>query len=248
MKEIILNDFCELIPFLLEKTSQEATDEFWFRGQKNKTWGLCPGAFRVDHEIEGQRLNRFKMYAPALNPHLPDLNDYRKWLPLMQHFGVPTRLLDWSTSPLIALFFAVNYSDSCEDAALFMFEPGKWIKTYYNVEYLYSIESTDDNFIKSLIKNAFQSKITENRPVPIYSSTNFQRSFIQQSVFTIHDSLLPMESYDKDNLIKKFIIPKEKIIEFNNIIKGLGISEVAIFSDLDTLGKWTKELRVIGRK
>lgn len=246
MKEKILNNFCELISIIVEKTSKDSTGELWFRGQKNASWGLLPGAFRKDPEIEGQRLNRFKMYAPALSAEVPDLNDYRKWLPLMQHFGVPTRLLDWSISPLIALFFAVNYNDG-NDAALFMFEPAKWVEIHYNVNYLYPIECSKNKFINSLIKNAFLSKKTDYIPVPLYSSSNFQRSFIQQSVFTIHDSLYSMEYYDKDDLITKFVISKDKIPEFNNILKGLGISEVAIFSDLDTLGKWTENLIVIDK-
>lgn len=52
-----------------------------------------------------------------------------------------------------------------------------------------------------------------------------------------------MESYDDNDCITKFIIPKEQIEEFKNVLKAFQINEFALYSDLDSLGRWVKNLK-----
>jgi FRG domain len=67
-------------------------------------------------EIEKAMLREFKRaYPPDENALAPDDNDTVAWLALMQHHGAPTRLLDWTYSPFIAAFFALDNLLSCAD-------------------------------------------------------------------------------------------------------------------------------------
>src|SRR5260370_40182692 len=55
----------------------------------------------------------------------PNRDDKWEWYFLMQHYGVPTRLLDWTDNPLIALYFAVNDQpeSASDDSAVGVFDP-----------------------------------------------------------------------------------------------------------------------------
>lgn len=103
----------------------------WFRGQREENWPLQPTVYRGNFKgmsppkrLETERLlmQDFRVQSAALrNGRETDEELYF----LQQHYRMPTRLLDWTTSPLAALFFAVegvNQSDvnGETDGELFM--------------------------------------------------------------------------------------------------------------------------------
>lgn len=106
------------------KTILEKLDGYIFRGQSNSEWGLSPTIERhaIQHHIprnhvltqELKILRKFQQEAHHYKSDLPDTNNIFEWLALLQHYGGPTRLLDFTNSFYIAAFFALNNAnDKC---------------------------------------------------------------------------------------------------------------------------------------
>jgi len=90
-----------------------------WRGHGDFGWKLQPHAFRPTAVVtrshdEARFLLDFQAKAHSRYPRCPRNEDRIDWLMLARHYGLPTRLLDWSWSPLTALYFALDgESDGC---------------------------------------------------------------------------------------------------------------------------------------
>jgi len=97
-----------------------------WRGQADSTWPLTPGLQRDRapdsvRETERTMFRRFTEAAPYLLPSVPT-NEWDQ-LSMAQHFGLQTRLLDWTVNSSVALWFALA-SHGQADAAVWAFRPG----------------------------------------------------------------------------------------------------------------------------
>ena len=78
----------------------------WFRGQADAADPPLPSVLRHEYD-QVQMTLTFRNRASAYHD-CPAQDQIAEWLFLMQHYGLPTRLLDWTESPLIACLFAVE--------------------------------------------------------------------------------------------------------------------------------------------
>jgi hypothetical protein len=66
-------------------------------------------------DIESGLIRRFKRQCHHYNKETPEEDKILEWLALMRHYGAPTRLLDWTYSFYVALFFALSDAKPKED-------------------------------------------------------------------------------------------------------------------------------------
>lgn len=98
----------------------------WFRGESDIKFPLCPKIDSLEHNEENYLLQSFRRKAGGL-ANVPNREHTDLWLFLAQHYGVPTRLLDWTEGALHALWFAINKDKFKEetDPRVYMLNPRK---------------------------------------------------------------------------------------------------------------------------
>jgi predicted enzyme related to lactoylglutathione lyase len=118
-------DFTKLID-VIETRREREQHHFFYRGQVNKVWGLAPSLFRELGEKKGDFQRCFEIEKDAkkefesqaymyLDPSvLPNSHEWLEWWALMQHYGAPTRLLDWTASPYVAAYFAIESGEDTD--------------------------------------------------------------------------------------------------------------------------------------
>jgi len=109
MKIIEIHSISELI-YQIDNLIKQTNYRWWFRGHTNAEWDLLPTVRRGYTKDQEQYLsNEFYVRARTRHLNCPADDDYSSWLSLMQHYGLPTRLLDWSRTPLVAAYFATEH-------------------------------------------------------------------------------------------------------------------------------------------
>lgn len=99
----------------------------WYRGQGDASWGLVPKIYRPEFAYADEKELRHEFQSAGLQlVGISVPKDRWDWYFLMQHYGAPTRLLDWTTNPLVALFFALESHSEKQltcDAAVWILDP-----------------------------------------------------------------------------------------------------------------------------
>lgn len=207
---------------------------FWFRGQAAFDWELHPSINRIERGFsalnETRLFNNFRLRA---SDNEGELRSTFEWLCLMQHYGLPTRILDWSENVLIALYFATENQDHYDsDGALYLMNaprlnsisnPSKNSTIYTPEDFEciaraeFSRTSRLSHFrsIKAFKESYFfddEWKPTDENisamcgPVAVFPHRRNMRMLLQSSVFTVHGGKLFSYS-DGDEL------PKPRSIE-----------------------------------
>ncbi len=166
---------------------------------------------------------------------------------MMQHFGAPTRLLDWTEGALIALYFAVRDSKGDDDAAIWILDPWWLNKRVVNEREVIppgaeiGISTPDSDRYKPWLPDRYSTDKLPTLPVAVYPTHSARRISTQRSCFTIHGSdqdTLETLAGERDAHIAKVTVPHTEIPTIKEQLAVAGVDEVTIFPDLDGLGRY----------
>lgn len=215
----------------------------WFRGLTDIDYELVPSIYRNPYSSDKELnfLGKFKSHSIPFLDHIPQ-NDW-EWLFLMQHYGVPTRLMDWSESPLVALTFALkNVKDGIEnkkDSIIYCLNP---IELNQKVSGHNFRDSDPIPFIGEDLLHMYgvgQNK-KNNLPIAIIGPLNNHRIIAQKGTFTLFphsiESGFTTHNSTKD-FLSKIILNKECLSDLKEDLYNLGITYESLFPGLDSISK-----------
>lgn len=192
-----ITQFIELVIDIKKQWSDDPYAELWFRGVSDGSFDLLPGAHWRTHCDEESLVLSFRAMAPLLLGRTPE--DDWDWYILMQHHRLPTRLLDWTETPLHALHFALSDLAVDKTPCVWLLDPLALNKSMHGQEVVFVPEGFDTNseFAAWLPRRCGRGKAAEvlpnskyftdnSKPIAIFPIRNNPRIFAQRGVFTVH--------------------------------------------------------------
>jgi len=228
----------------------ESHQECFYRGHRNCQYELLPSLHRSMQtrlgEIPEVELNVFWEFRFKARQLYTGMNDDWDVLFHMQHHGVPTRLLDWTTVLGVALYFALlDYERDAEELpCIWLLNPYGWNKKERKVNLLFSPRylTRDEEYYRSY---TYEEVLLDTHPmnwkspVALHSTQKSERMFAQSGCFTIHgtDPKGMQEFSSRSHLLKRIDIPKLAIPAVRSFLSHTGIGHRQMFPDLDGLAK-----------
>jgi len=220
----------------------------WWRGQSSaaKSWTLIPKVHRTGArpDYEKSITSMFMHRARTRYPNCPDDSDLDRWLYLMQHYGLPTRLLDWTDSALFATFFAVRKNEKYDNEPATLWALAPVLLNEFQID-AQGFKTYNTPVIRSLFLPAFDDKAPQvDKIAALFANQVDIRMLVQLSAFTIHGTAKPLENLDNnDKFLIKFVIPASAKVGLWEELFRLGIRESNLFPDLEHLAQELAELQ-----
>lgn len=222
--------------------------ESWYRGHRDFTWGLEASALRPEnsHLDERAMLARFRQEAAATGRQYPF--DTWGWITFAQHHGLPTRLLDWSQSPLVALYFASELDPAAAttgiepDGEFFVLNPNDLNSEAGDSDggHPRLLSDTDEKLRKYL---PGKDADDPSKPRSVVAPMSFDRIRFQSGTFTVAQIppvTAPQQPLRQARALQSFLVPGDAKAKLRDQLDALGFNEASIYRDLDRIAKRIK--------
>lgn len=228
-------------------------NSFLFRGMSNNEYQLLPGVFRKNASEKAiyttytTEIVLLKFFIQEASAYLTiPSDDYVRWAEYAQHFGVPTRFLDWSSNPLVALYVCCkNNLDT----------PGTvWVlnrKDYERITVSKQNLSHPDKDRITCVKELLEGKSSLDYPIVYTPSYVDSRMSAQGSYFMVWgkneeplDKLIPesiadsISELNENTCLWQFSVPANSKKKILRSLDDIGINEKTLFPGLEGIGRY----------
>ncbi len=257
LRDIHVHSWSDLFERLYENSWREELGRFRsnyvFRGLSDAGRDLRTKLIRLGgryRELEYHLMRNFKKYARLQGTDI-SFSDWR-WLSIAQHHGLPTRMLDWTYSPYVALHFATADMDNADvDGAVWCVDFVAAHKLLPRV-FLKAIEEERSNaftveMLERSVRNlkdfdGLSAEMSQGMFVLFFEPPSLDERIVNQfALFSVMPD--PQQQLDEwleahPQLCRRIIIRKELKWEIRDKLDQANITERVLFPGLDGLAKW----------
>lgn len=240
-------DFVELVERL--NLNEQGGAGWYIRGQSNESWPLQPSLLRHLGEVTVERalgiefgatrrfMSQYHLHAPTDGIDKSQWGAIGWWM-VMQHHSCPTRLLDWTLSPYVALYFAVDQCPESDGAVWFF--PSSALETITANHYGKLQHSSEKQLESHDVEAVY----------PIEATQHSRRSASQQAVFTVcthvladHGEVISEAFVGQEGRypLHKVIVPAVLKDQFLSRLRTMNITPSSLFPGLDGLGRAARD-------
>jgi hypothetical protein len=253
VNDVRVSSWNELHDLLYEGSWQERLgrfrSRFAFRGQSEAGEGLASGLARLGGppELEGHLLRNFRKYAQR--EAVPG-DSIWNWLAVAQHHGLPTRLLDWTFSPYVALHFATERTDKYDRDGVI------WCVDYVTTNSLLPDrlkeilhEEGSDVFTAEMLARASATlpgfdRLSPERFVVFFEPPSLdERIIVQFALFSLMSSPhanLKAWLDEHPQAHRRIVLPASLKWEVRDKLDQANITERVLYPGLDGLSRWLR--------
>jgi hypothetical protein len=246
-------NFLDEIDSARERLNFQDGEECFYRGQRETAWELLPTLLR---HCKTKRIQRaaairglegslyFEFRARARELHDQSLSEW-DILFSMRHHGLATRLLDWTATLGVAVFFALRDRRPNSVPCVWVLNPYALNRISWSIRDLVAPEYLprgDYDFSEYLVDYSKNAGFDWDEPVALYPLQRNARQHAQRGYFTIHgEDHRPLEKIAGRRLLRKVELPKEAWEDAEAFLNDAGIDEFLMFPDLDGLARHLHE-------
>jgi hypothetical protein len=238
--ELLAHTWYELLQHIKKLRGELGNpDELWFRGHGNAKYVLLPSLLRFRNGLDKEKFlfEKFRQLSLKVFPRRTD-----DWETLfdMQHYGIPTRLLDWTDTLGIAVFFAATYNAQFyrgSDAAIFLLDPIA-LNGYSRIGRVPLIPDDKDLNYRDIYwaKKPF----APNFPIACEPVFLNDRILAQKGKFTIHGDDTTAVEVLCDKAVKRIVLTGKSIPEALEFLEIANINEYTVFPDMSGIADYVR--------
>lgn len=252
MEEIRVRSWAELSERLYENSYQPALGRtrspYAFRGVSDRNYPLTTTLIRLGGDyaaMEHHLLRNFRKYAKH---EVVEQDSIWNWLAVAQHHGLPTRLLDWTFSPTVAMHFATGRLDRFDRDGVI------WTVDFTRAHRLLPASLRDslaeegsEVFTVEMLERSARSlaeleKLSERSFLLFFEPPSLDERIVNQfALFSmISRSTVGFDEWMRAHpeLCRAIVIPAELKWEIRDRLDQANVTERVLFPGLDGLSRW----------